>query len=145
VNCFAYLFGLSCTFIGPARFGSGPLVCSRCMIFPHDFQVILAPENECKKSRLRRVNVPSSAFWLRSVLISFVPDSRLIEPHDINLISFLGCGSIRQLVARTCKRRHGIALSYLGWRSPMNAIRFNRRDPTQRPLKPDLILLFFGS
>jgi hypothetical protein len=37
--------------------------------------------------------IPFSAFWLRSsvvsVLISLISDTRLIEPHDINLI-FLG-------------------------------------------------------
>uniref|UniRef100_A0A7I4CHD2 Uncharacterized protein n=1 Tax=Physcomitrium patens TaxID=3218 RepID=A0A7I4CHD2_PHYPA len=36
--------------------------------------------------------IPFSAFWLRSsvvsVLISLISDTRLIEPHDINLIFF---------------------------------------------------------
>jgi len=58
-------------------------------------------------------SIPFSAFWLRSsvvsVLISLISDTRLIEPHDINLI-FLGCGSIRQLAARARLRRLGIAL-----------------------------------
>jgi hypothetical protein len=58
-------------------------------------------------------SIPFSAFWLRSsvvsVLISLISDTRLIEPHDINLI-FLGCGSIRQLAARIRERRLGIAL-----------------------------------
>uniref|UniRef100_A0A7I4CHE3 Uncharacterized protein n=1 Tax=Physcomitrium patens TaxID=3218 RepID=A0A7I4CHE3_PHYPA len=58
-------------------------------------------------------SIPFSAFWLRSsvvsVLISLISDTRLIEPHDINLI-FFGCGSIRQLAARTRERRLGIAL-----------------------------------
>ncbi len=42
--------------------------------------------------------IPFSAFWLRSsvvsVLISLISDTRLIEPHDINLI-FLGGGAVR--------------------------------------------------
>ncbi len=42
--------------------------------------------------------IPFSAFWLRSsvvsVLISLISDTRLIEPHDINLI-FLGGGVVR--------------------------------------------------
>ncbi len=42
--------------------------------------------------------IPFSAFWLRSsvvsVLISLISDTRLIEPHDINLI-FLGGGPAR--------------------------------------------------
>lgn len=58
-------------------------------------------------------SIPFSAFWLRSsvvsVLISLISDTRLIEPHDINLI-FLGCGPIRQLAARASARRLGIAL-----------------------------------
>ncbi len=41
--------------------------------------------------------IPFSAFWLRSsvvsVLISLISDTRLIEPHDINLI-FLGGGAV---------------------------------------------------
>jgi hypothetical protein len=57
--------------------------------------------------------IPFSAFWLRSsvvsVLISLISDTRVIDPHDINLI-FLGCGSIRQLAARARARRLGIAL-----------------------------------
>ncbi len=43
-------------------------------------------------------SIPFSAFWLRSsvvsVLISLISDTRLIEPHDINLI-FLGGGPVR--------------------------------------------------
>jgi hypothetical protein len=58
-------------------------------------------------------SIPFSAFWLRSsvvsVLISLISDTRLIEPHDINLI-FFGCGYIRQLAARIRERRLGIAL-----------------------------------
>ncbi len=42
--------------------------------------------------------IPFSAFWLRSsvvsVLISLISDTRLIEPHDMNLI-FLGGGPVR--------------------------------------------------
>lgn len=57
--------------------------------------------------------IPFSAFWLRSsvvsVLISLISDTRLIEPHDINLIYF-GCGPIRQLAARASARRLGLAL-----------------------------------
>jgi hypothetical protein len=41
--------------------------------------------------------IPFSASWLRSsvvsVLISLISDTRLIEPHDINLI-FLGGGAV---------------------------------------------------
>ncbi len=41
-----------------------------------------------------RSYIPFSAFWLRSsvvsVLISLISDTRFIEPHDINLISFGG-------------------------------------------------------
>ncbi len=61
---------------------------------------------ECRKSTIRRVYnppgfrtgfIPFSAFWLRSsvvsVLISLISDTRLIEPHDINLI-FLGGGAV---------------------------------------------------
>ena len=54
-----------------------------------------------------------SAFWLGasvdSVFISLISDTRIIDPHDINLI-FLRCVSIRQLVARTLVRCLGIAL-----------------------------------
>ncbi len=61
----------------------------------------------------RERSIPFSAFWLRSsvvsVLISLISDTRLIEPHDINLISF-GCGLIGQLAVRGRKCRHGIAL-----------------------------------
>ncbi len=46
-----------------------------------------------KPFRLNIKFIPFSAFWLRSsvvsVLISLISDTRLIEPHDINLI-FLG-------------------------------------------------------
>jgi hypothetical protein len=60
-----------------------------------------------------RGSIPFSAFWLRSsvvsVLISLISDTRVIDSHDINLI-FLGCGSIRQLAARTRARRLGFAL-----------------------------------
>jgi hypothetical protein len=49
-----------------------------------------------------RRSIPFSAFWLRSsvvsVLISLVSDTRLTEPHDINLIS-LGCGSSGSLLS----------------------------------------------
>jgi hypothetical protein len=66
-----------------------------------------------KRAGLERRGIPFSAFWLRSsvvsVLISLISDTRVIDPHDINLI-FLGCGSIRQLAARTRARRLGIAL-----------------------------------
>jgi hypothetical protein len=58
-------------------------------------------------------SIPFSAFWLRSsvvsVLIGLISDTRLIEPHDIDLI-FLGCGSTRQLAARARVRRLGTAL-----------------------------------
>jgi len=57
--------------------------------------------------------IPFSAFWLRSsvvsVLISLISDTRLIEPHDINLI-FLGSGAVRQLAAWPRVRRLGLAL-----------------------------------
>ena len=57
--------------------------------------------------------IPFSASWLRSsvvsVLISLISDTGDIVPHDINLI-FLGCRSIRQLAARSCERRLGLAL-----------------------------------
>jgi hypothetical protein len=43
-----------------------------------------------KKERMQGSNIPFSAFWLRSsvvsVLISLISDTRLIEPHDINLV-----------------------------------------------------------
>ncbi|BBN15034.1 hypothetical protein Mp_6g16400 [Marchantia polymorpha subsp. ruderalis] len=42
----------------------------------------------------RNRGIPFSAFWLRSsvvsVLISLISDTRVIDPHDINLISFTG-------------------------------------------------------
>ncbi|PTQ46818.1 hypothetical protein MARPO_0010s0188 [Marchantia polymorpha] len=42
----------------------------------------------------RARGIPFSAFWLRSsvvsVLISLISDTRVIDPHDINLISFTG-------------------------------------------------------
>jgi hypothetical protein len=66
-----------------------------------------------RRAGLEKRGIPFSAFWLRSsvvsVLISLISDTRVIDPHDINLI-FLGCGSIRQLAARTRARRLGIAL-----------------------------------
>jgi hypothetical protein len=57
-----------------------------------DYKVRIKREvQECKR-------IPFSAFWLRSsvvsVLISLISDTRLIEPHDINLI-FLECGAHR--------------------------------------------------
>ena len=59
------------------------------------------------------VLLPFSAFWLRSsvvsVLISLISDTRLIEPHDINLI-FIGCSLTWQLAVRGCECRYGIAL-----------------------------------
>jgi hypothetical protein len=64
--------------------------------------------------KMMRRSIPFSAFWLRSsvvsVLISLVSDTRLIEPHDINLI-FFGCRLIRQLAVRARERRLGMALS----------------------------------
>ncbi|BBN15392.1 hypothetical protein MPTK1_6g19240 [Marchantia polymorpha subsp. ruderalis] len=46
-------------------------------------------------------SIPFSAFWLRSsvvsVLISLISDTRVIDPHDINLISFTGVGPKGQL------------------------------------------------
>ncbi|BBN09126.1 hypothetical protein MPTK1_4g17340 [Marchantia polymorpha subsp. ruderalis] len=42
----------------------------------------------------RSKTIPFSAFWLRSsvvyVLISLISDTRVIDPHDINHISFTG-------------------------------------------------------
>jgi hypothetical protein len=76
------------------------------------------------RAGLERRGIPFSAFWLRSsvvsVLISLISDTRVIDPHDINLI-FLGCGSTRQLAARTRARRLGIALPpWLAQPSPLS-------------------------
>jgi hypothetical protein len=66
-----------------------------------------------RRAGLERRGIPFSAFWLRSsvvsVLISLISDTRVIDPHDINLI-FLGCGTTRQLAARTRARSLSIAL-----------------------------------
>jgi hypothetical protein len=68
---------------------------------------------DTRKGGMEGRSIPFSAFWLRSsvvsVLISLISDTRLIEPHDINLI-FFGCECICQLAARTCLRRLSIAL-----------------------------------
>ncbi|BBN12156.1 hypothetical protein MPTK1_5g17840 [Marchantia polymorpha subsp. ruderalis] len=48
-----------------------------------------------------RITIPFSAFWLRSsvvsVLISLISDTRVIDPHDINLISLTGASPTGQL------------------------------------------------
>ncbi|BBN14760.1 hypothetical protein MPTK1_6g14270 [Marchantia polymorpha subsp. ruderalis] len=58
--------------------------------------------------------IPFSAFWLRSsvvsVLISLISDTRVIDPHDINLISFRVRVQFGSLLSRICQCRLGIAL-----------------------------------
>ncbi|BBN03691.1 hypothetical protein Mp_2g25550 [Marchantia polymorpha subsp. ruderalis] len=62
---------------------------------------------------------PFSAFWLRSsvvsVLISLISDTRVIDPHDINLISFRVRVQFGSLLSRICQCRLGLAL--LPWQA----------------------------
>ncbi|BBN00786.1 hypothetical protein MPTK1_2g02100 [Marchantia polymorpha subsp. ruderalis] len=61
-----------------------------------------------------RRSIPFSAFWLRSsvvsVLISLISDTRVIDPHDINLIYFRVRVQSSSLLFGTLQCRLGIAL-----------------------------------
>ncbi|BBN18377.1 hypothetical protein MPTK1_8g02100 [Marchantia polymorpha subsp. ruderalis] len=67
-----------------------------------------------KKYDVIEPSIPFSAFWLRSsvvsVLISLISDTRVIDPHDINLISFRVRVQFVSLLSRICQCRLGIAL-----------------------------------
>ena len=78
-----------------------------------------------------RGGIPFSASWLCSsvvcVLISLISNTRLIEPHDIILISF-GCGLIGQPAVRGCKCHHSIALPLPHGHAQPSLLGFNDID-----------------